>query len=180
MVMALPDRLETARLQLRAPAEADAPLLFHAYTQDPAVARYMVWRPHASMTETVAFIAACRQSWTEGRSRAYVLTLRDDARQPIGMLEARLLGHKVDLGYVLSRRHWGAGLMPEAVRAVAEAALGRPDVFRVQATCDVDNLASARTLEKAGFAREGRLERCTVHPNISLDPRPCFLYARCR
>jgi len=69
--------------------------------------------------------------------------------------------------------------MTEAIRAFTDAALRIPGIFRVQATCDVDNRASARALEKAGFSLEGRIERYMVHPNISSEPRPSFLYARC-
>lgn len=176
----LPDLLHTERLLLRAPAAADAPVVFASYAQDPVVTRYLMWRPHASIEETRQFIAACEQAWQGGLRRAYVLTPRDAGGQPIGMLEARMHAHRVELGYVLARPWWGKGLMPEAVRALAAAVLALPAVYRVQAICDVDNRASVRTLEKAGFAREGRLERCTVHPNLDPEPRACFLYARCR
>lgn len=43
-----------------------------------------------------------------------------------------------------------------------------------------ENHSSQRTLEKAGFAREGRMERYMIHPNISAEPRACFMYSRCR
>jgi ribosomal-protein-alanine N-acetyltransferase len=55
-----------------------------------------------------------------------------------------------------------------------------PAFHRVQATCDIENAGSFHALEKAGFVRERRLERYTVHPNLSTEPRPCFMYARCR
>jgi [ribosomal protein S5]-alanine N-acetyltransferase len=61
-----------------------------------------------------------------------------------------------------------------------DAALARPQFFRARATCDVENRPSARALEKSGCLREGRLERYIVHPNISPEPRACYLYARCR
>jgi RimJ/RimL family protein N-acetyltransferase len=96
------------------------------------------------------------------------------------MLEARPKGHMVNIGYVLARNQWGQGLMPEAVRALKAEALGLPEIFRVEATCDVDNRASARVLEKSGFLLEGRLARFTVHPNLDVKPRDCLLYAACR
>ena len=138
----------------------------------------MIWQPHASEAESDAFIAACMAAWKQGARLPYVIT-EVGSSAAIGMLEARVLGFTVDIGYVLARAHWGKGYMPEAVAALAAAALeeGR---FRVQAFCDVENRPSQRTLEKAGFTREGRLERYMVHPNISPDPRPCFMYARCR
>jgi RimJ/RimL family protein N-acetyltransferase len=174
----LPPRLETSRLILRRPIDADAGEIFRAYTQDPLVARFMVWKPHSSETETRAFIASCIAAWDEGSRLAYVIT-EAGSSSAIGMLDARLHAFTVDLGYVLARAHWGKGYMPEAVAVLASTALecGR---FRVQAVCDVENIPSQRTLEKAGFAREGRLERCVVHPNVSPEPRPCYMYARCR
>ena len=68
--------------------------------------------------------------------------------------------------------------MTEVVRAVADWALAQPEVHRVWAVCDVDNLASARVLEKAGMECEGRLRRWFLHPNVSAAPRDCWCYAR--
>ena len=174
----LPQRLETNRLLLRRPTEVDAGEIFRAYTQDPLVSRFMVWKPHSAEAETRIFITSCIAAWDEGSRLAYVLT-ESGCSSAIGMLEARIHGHTVDLGYVLTRAHWGKGYMPEAVAALAATALER-GYFRVQAFCDVENRPSQRTLEKAGFAREGRLERYIVHRNISPEPRPCYMYAKCR
>ena len=176
----LPDVLLTNRLTLRAPRESDAPAFFASFTQDPDVARYTVWRPHKSLAETEAFIADCLQDWASGTAQCYALAFRDADDWPLGVLEARLRAPTLEVGYVLARSHWGQGLMPEAIDALVTLALARPNLFRAQATCDVDNRASARALEKSGFVCEGRLERHTHHPNISDEPRPCFLYARCR
>ncbi|MBV7534836.1 GNAT family N-acetyltransferase [Duganella sp. sic0402] len=163
---------------LRAPRPSDAAHLFAAYTQDPEVARYMTWRPHTLLSQTEGFIDYCLRGWAEDRSRAYLLVPHDHDDVPIGMLEARLQSHTIDIGYVLQRKYWGAGLMPEAMRAFSEVALSLPEYFRVQATCDVENAASARTLEKSGFVREGRLERHTIIPNLSPEPRASLMYAR--
>lgn len=175
----LPEQISTSRLRLREPAIEDAHVIFSAYAQDEQVCRYLIWRPHRSVTETHEFIAACCDAWRQGRRRPYVITERD-SDIAIGMLEARVLQTTVDIGYVLQRAQWGKGFMPEAIEALSSAALSSPSLFRVQATCDVENLASRRALEKAGFRYEGRVERYTIHPNISPEPRACFMYARCR
>ena len=177
----LPDRIVSPRLVLRRPQQTDAAAIFARYATDIDVARYMIWRPHAVVSETEAFIADCIRAWEGGDRRPYVLALHETEHAPIGMLEARLLGTTlVDIGYVLARAHWGQALMPEAVMALTDMLLATPSIFRVQATCDIDNRPSARTLEKSGFVREAVLQRCTVHPNISSDPRACVMYARCR
>lgn len=144
------------------------------------VVRYLVWRPHRAIADTEAYISYCIQEWDSGRSRPYVLALQENEAQAIGMLEASLHSHMIDIGYVLQRRYWGAGLMSEAVHAVSEAALALPHCFRIQASCDTDNRASARTLEKAGFVLEGKLARHLLLPNLAEEPRPSLMYARCK
>ncbi|HEV2121292.1 MAG TPA: GNAT family protein, partial [Chloroflexota bacterium] len=59
-------------------------------------------------------------------------------------------------------------------------ALSEPSVHRVWATCDVENTASRRVLEKLGFELEGTLRRWAVHPNISPMPRDSHCYSRIR
>ncbi|MDK2125238.1 GNAT family N-acetyltransferase [Parachitinimonas caeni] len=180
MPIALPDEINTDRLVLRQPQLSDAAALFNAYTQDPVVVRYLVWSPHKNMAETENFIAYCRDAWDKGKTRPYIISPQSEPTRPIGMLDARFHRHMVDLGYVLAREHWGMGLMTEAVSSLTNIALANPSCFRVQATCDTENLASARTLEKAGFTLEATLQRYIVHPNISDTPRACFMYANCK
>ncbi len=176
----LSSRIDTERLVLRKPRASDGPRLHHAYTTDPEVTRHLVWRPHQALSETQQFVAACIQAWQERTHFPYVITLHCDEHEPIGMLEARPRGHIVDMGFVLARQHWQRGIMPEALTALTELCLARPEKYRVQASCDVDNLASARLLEKCGFRKEGRLERHAIHPNLGPEPRACFMYVRCR
>ena len=174
-----PGSIETPRLVLRAPDSSDAEAMFASYTQDADVARYMVWQPHVSLEATRDFVDGCVAHWDSRSALPYIITLKASG-QLIGMLEARPHGHVVNIGYVLARSQWGQGLTGEAVQAFTATALRLPEVFRVEATCDVDNRPSARTLEKSGFVLEGRLARHTVHPNISAEPRDCFIYAACR
>jgi len=64
---------------------------------------------------------------------------------------------RAELGYVLSREHWGRGLMPEAVRRVIRYCFERMDLNRVEARCIAENTASSRVMEKAGMSYEGTL-----------------------
>lgn len=176
---ALPEQLETPRLRLRVPVPRDADLIFAAYAQVPEVCRYLVWAPHESVEVTRRFITRCLECWRTGNTLPYVIA-DAESDDVIGMIEVRLGSTGAELGYVLAPFRWGKGLMPEAIEAVAGACLERPATFRVQAFCDVDNRASARALEKSGFRLEGRLERYTVHPNVSPEPRAVLMYARVR
>jgi RimJ/RimL family protein N-acetyltransferase len=61
--IAAPDEIHTARLLLRKPRATDAPLMFTAYAQDPAVTRYLMWRPHANIAETRLVIDRFLTAW---------------------------------------------------------------------------------------------------------------------
>jgi RimJ/RimL family protein N-acetyltransferase len=137
-----------------------------------------MWRPHESEDTVREFLAACIAGWEAGNPLTYAITESPDG-PVIGMIDARPRESAVDIGYVLARSRWGRGFMTEAIAALAAKAheLG---FARVQAVCDVENLPSQRALEKAGFAREARLERHLVLPNVSLEPRDCFLFAQVR
>jgi RimJ/RimL family protein N-acetyltransferase len=172
-----PRTLDTPRLHLRPATLADAQAIFDSYATDPDVVRYLCFRPHQSLDDTNAFLKAVERSWESGKGeRAWVLEHRDAGRI-IGAIGSRMAGNRVQIGYVLERARWGEGLMTEALVAVRDAAFADPDITRFEALCDVENLASARVMEKAGMVLEGTLRSYEIHPNRSEVPRDCWCYA---
>ena len=74
-----------------------------------------------------------------------------------------------ELGYWLAEPLWGRGIMTAAVRAFVPACLEEFQLDRIFATTSSKNPASARVLEKAGFAFEGRLRRNAIKGDEVLD-----------
>jgi ribosomal-protein-alanine N-acetyltransferase len=175
----LPDSFETSRVRLRPVAVEDADAIFDAYAQDEEVVRYLTWRPHHSLSETQAYVERCIGTPPEVE-RTYMLVGREDHIVRGAFALRQRASHRLDCGYLLARRWWRQGLMTEVLTEVTAWALRQGSVFRIGAVCDVDNVGSARVLEKAGFVREGLLRRWLLHPNISDEPRDCFSYARVR
>jgi ribosomal-protein-alanine N-acetyltransferase len=171
-----PETFQTERLILRKPRMDDAPAIFEAYAQDPEVTRYLVWKPHEDVCETEQFLSACLELWHAGKDFAYAITLKEE-KKLIGMLGLHPMNLKVEVGYALARPYWGKGYMTEVLCAVIDWVFTQPDIFRVQAICDVENIGSARVMEKAGMPREGLLRRYVLHPNISAEPRDVYMYA---
>ncbi len=171
-----PETLDTQRLRLRKTILADAEVIFTEYAQDPEVSRYLTWRPHQSVADTREFVRACLTAWGRRTSFHWTIVRRKDDRL-LGMITARVDGHKWELGYVLARSYWGRGYMTEAVSAVVRWAFSRPEIYRVWAVCDIDNRASARVMEKAGMKLEGILRRWSIHPNLSGEPRNSYCYS---
>lgn len=64
----------------------------------------------------------------------------------------------VEIGYWIGRPYWGRGYATAAAELLIEEARRR-GLERLYAEVFVENPASMRVLEKAGFVREGELER---------------------
>jgi RimJ/RimL family protein N-acetyltransferase len=167
--------LETERLLLRRPVPEDAPKIFEAFASDPEVTRFLSWRPHTRLAEAEEAISLRIERLAAGVEYSWVIESNLEARV-IGVISAWPSGDSVELGFVLARSHWRRGLTTEAVRAVMEWSLAAPGVTHVWATCDLENRASARVLEKAGLLNRGRFEREIVRPNLSPEPRPSLLF----
>lgn len=145
--------------------------------QDPEVTRFLTWRSHRALSDSEAVIDRWLTGW-EAESQFSWFLFDKATGILIGSIALRRDDGGFNLGYVLARAWWGRGLMPEAVNAVTEWALSRPSVSRVTALCDVANHGSARVLEKCGFVNEGVMEASSMHPNISAEPRDCYLYVQ--
>ena len=171
-----PKILTTERLRLRKAKISDAEAIFRQYAQDPEVTRYVSWRAHKDLDETRQYMRMCQLAWDIGKAFHWVIERNED-KQVIGMMIARVTDEKWELGYVLARFYWANGYMTEAVQGLVHWALKQKQIYRIWAVCDVDNIASARVMEKAGMQREGILRRWSVHPNLSPEPRDSYCYA---
>lgn len=174
-----PSELRTDRLLLRTPVIEDADAIFDEYAADPEVTRYLTWAPHRELATVAEFLQTLIDSRLAAHEFPWVLTLPAE-RRAIGMIAARVQDCKVEIGYVLGRKHWNRGYMAEAISVVADWWISQAEIFRVSAVCDTENVASARALEKAGFKREGELSRWIILPNRSSEPRDCYIYGRVR
>ena len=76
----------------------------------------------------------------------------------IGACQASsLLSHTAIIGYWLGEEFWGKGLMTEAALAFSMYCFGSLGYERLEATCQEENVASARVLQKCGFLQEGTI-----------------------
>lgn len=152
--------LETPRLLLRQPALPDAPAVF-ALHADPEAMRWWSTPPWTDPAAGTAWVDDRRAANASGEA----LTLMLEDRSAGGVLGTATLFHwhrtcrRAELGYQLSRPHWGRGLMREALDALLDWAFVEAELIRVEADVDPRNLASCGLLERLGFVREGLLRR---------------------
>jgi [ribosomal protein S5]-alanine N-acetyltransferase len=176
MVDYLPQRIAGPRLLLRLPVADDAGTLFQRIAHDPEVTRYLLWTPHPDVTATRRTIT--ERLNVEDHTRTWAIVQRH-TDEIIGMISGRLwLRHSIEIGYCMGRRWWGKGLMSEALDMLMAALDADRNLYRVWATCNVDNERSARLLLRAGFLLEGQLARHAVYPNLGPEPGDSLLYAK--
>lgn len=146
--------IATARLRLRPPTAGDAPALA-ALAGDWEVARSTAFLPHPyAEADARDFIAAAAARRAACREAIFVLERRAEG-DVIGAVGVATEGSGGEIGYWIGRPFWGRGYATEAVSGVLGLAFDGLGVERVAAAVMADNAASARVLEKAGFARLG-------------------------
>src|SRR5438034_11247057 len=85
-----PERIETARLVLRKPTSADAENVFHGYSSDPEVTRFLGWPRHRSIEQTRLFLTYSEAEWQRWPAGPYLIESRLPASS--SSVSRRLLG----------------------------------------------------------------------------------------
>ncbi|MES1156671.1 MAG: GNAT family N-acetyltransferase [Alphaproteobacteria bacterium] len=159
--------IDTERLVLRRPEAADAARLA-CWLRDLQVSRMTAHVPHPyPPVAAEGWVMLARAQRRLGRSYAFVIHLPGEGA--IGGVGVHPRDHAAELGYWIGRPFWGEGFATEAVRGlVAEA----QNLGALEAGHFVDNPASGRVLEKAGFVYTGEVvKRFSIARGESVDSR---------
>ena len=146
----------TERLLLRPGWAEDAPALARAIGEE-AIVRNLASAPWPyDLSAAEAFLATERRP-----DEASFLIFRRTAGAP-QLIGAAGFGRRPDcgateLGYWISRPHWGLGYATEAARAIVAIARDGLRLERLVAGHFIDNPASGRVLEKLGFRPTGAI-----------------------
>ena len=140
-------------VSLREWLDDDVPAIV-AICDDPEVARFT--RVPSPYTERDA------REFLDGgvlKEMSFAIVVTDDeGEEVLGSIGLRDAGEgRGELGYLVAAHARGRGVASRAVRLLAEWAVTEGGRARVQLYTHVDNPASQRTAEKAGFRREGVL-----------------------
>lgn len=147
--------LSTPRLHIRPLQPDDAPAVY-AYTSNASVMEYVP--PHAmSWSQTQDFVAA--QQGPD--AQAFAIVHQQDHRL-IGhiIFHAWFAPRTYELGWVIHPSYQRQGYASEAAYAVMVHAFTTLQAHRVIATCQPENTASYRIMEKLGMRREAHFRQC--------------------
>lgn len=156
--------LEGSLVRLRAPTVRDTDLLFDWYQDPELVAPFDRYEPDTRE----AFGAGLASVSADPGSLypRYVVELRESGSRVgcVGWYRAHPVLEYIDIWYLLGDPgQRGRGLGREAVELLVGELFRTETVERIGATCDVENVPSARLLERIGFRREGTLRGALYH-----------------
>lgn len=176
--MAVPAAKPSTEVRLRPAVPRDAELL-RRWREEPAVRRF---QPLAdlSLGQLRSDIASHRMSdLYRGRGEKFQWIVEVDGRAAgwITLVVSNWEHGLAEVGYALATSQQGRGVMTAALDELLRDLFSRTSIERLEARCAVDNVASARVLEKLGFVREGRLRRYFRLGGERVDN---FLYALLR
>lgn len=152
---------ETERLLLRKVTGQDLDDVFE-FSSDPEVAHRMTWEKNDSKEETLSnFLQPTLEGYQDGQSGVWAIVYKD-SKKVIGTCS--LVGwsnehQKAEIGYVLNRKFWGAGIATEASQEVLNYGFDVLQLNRIEGGCDLDNIGSEKVMLKAGMTFEGVLRK---------------------
>ncbi len=144
--------LMTRRLVMRAPQEADVPVLVQL-ADNRHVAQMLARMPYPyGEAEARSFLALSRSG---GPGVSYALTLSETgALVGCAGLNARDCG--LELGYWIGEPYWRQGFATEAAHALVDVAFRSTGIAVLHASVRVINPASRRVIHKCGFQYAGQ------------------------
>jgi len=114
-----------------------------------------------------AFIAHCE---SQEAPTNLAICVDDRAVGSIGVVPGTDIERvNAEIGYWIGKPYWGRGIATDALRAMTRHAIDQYGLTRVFAIPFVDNVASIRVLEKAGFVREGLMRRSAIKDGVIRD-----------
>lgn len=162
--------LRTARLLLRPYRASDAPAVFAIFS-DPKVMQYWSTPPWTGIEQAHTAIARDEQAQAAGEAlRLGIQRVADGAL--VGqctLFNFHAASRRAEIGYCLASSAWGQGYMAEALGALVDYGFGALGLNRFEADIDPLNAASARSLERMGFAREGLLRQRWIVDGVVSD-----------
>jgi [ribosomal protein S5]-alanine N-acetyltransferase len=181
-------KITTDRLELRLMEPADAQDAFDTYTSDPQASRFMVFTTQTDVSEALQFITRQRTAFNDGKTILWAIRFKGNPAL-VGAIELHLgsvegestyrLRHDdgdAEVGFIIGKRYWGQGIVPEALLAIIEFARQNLRLRSIFGQCDIDNVQSARVFEKAGFANLGIVKKSLLHPQVSTELRDGYRF----
>lgn len=168
--------IETERLILRELNKEDFASV-HSYASNPEVSKYLPWEPNSEVDTQVFLDGVIKYQFDSPRYDYEMAVVTRVDNQLIGACSIHVSSPQNRegwIGYCYNKQHWRSGYASEAAKAIIKFGFDDLQLHRIFATCDPNNVGSAKVLEKIGMKREGHLRE---HKWQKGKWRDSFLYS---
>ena len=150
--------LETERLTLRRVTQEDASDLL-AYLSDVDVMKYYGLESFKSINDALDEISWYNSIFEKGTGIRWGITLKGQEKiiGSCGFFNRVAQHYRAELGFELSKEHWGKGIASEAIKTVICYGFEQMNLQRIEALIEPPNIPSQKVVERQGFIREGLL-----------------------
>ncbi|GIO27279.1 GNAT family N-acetyltransferase [Ornithinibacillus bavariensis] len=150
--------IETKRLVLRQITKEDANDILR-YLSDEEVMKYYGLNPFKSINDALDEISWYQSIQNNKTGMRWGITLKEQGAVigSCGFHNGVSQHFRTEIGFELSKDHWGKGIAFEAVEAIISHGYQHMNFQRIEALIEPPNQASQKLVEKLGFVREGLL-----------------------
>ena len=147
----------------------------HEYASDPENTIYLMWLPNDSITQTMEYIKGAENEFRKEKPSFYEMAILYQNIH-IGAVSLYLNEDRTsaEFGWMLNKKYFGNGFATEAAMALLSYAENELGLKHFTATCDTENVASRKVMEKLGMVKTA--ERGGRHNKQSAEERREYLY----
>jgi ribosomal-protein-alanine N-acetyltransferase len=146
---------------LRPSAEKDIDSIFQA-CQDPLIPAFTTVPADYTIDHAIDFVRSDPFSFAERRELRFVIDYGNGADATfagvISLHTINIKNHTAEIGYWIDSSQRGKNIGTIAAQMITDLGVTEIGFRRIEGLVDVDNLASQRLLQKAGYVQEGVLQ----------------------
>ena len=160
-------------IDLKPVSASDAELIFESWGRYPQNFARLTARVFTDVRDAERYLSGL---FSTPASKAFHIVA--PAGTVVGIVKAIIVEHRAQVGYVVNEPFRGQGFATRAVEALVDRLEAEATIFRIWATCALDNPASTRVLEKCGFQLEGVLKNWVIYPALGHHAVDNYSYVR--
>lgn len=168
--------IKTKRFILRTPQKSDAKDIANNINNIKIIRNLAALPFPYKLKDAHQYIGKIMRQMAKEQPTDYVMYIEIDG-EVVGAVGAHKIehGHKAEIGYWLAEKHWGKGIMTEAVKKFIDHISREFKLRRIYAYVFSYNPASMHVLEKVGMKFEGILKKGGLKDGKYVDSH---LYAK--
>ena len=123
--------------------------MYKNWVSDPEVTKFLTWPTHPSVEVSRKINASWVASYEKPDYYQWAIVPKE-LGEPIGsiaVVEPNEKAESMEVGYALSRKYWGQGIMTEAFTAVIRYLFEEVGILRVSSRHDPNNPASGKVMQ---------------------------------